>query len=128
MSITENQARVRKWLEERPTLLAHNRDPLKVLTLASLEIIEAIEARGDKDKLGHELADVMWYVLSLAETEGIDLETAFQEKVTRNEAKYKPDYFQYGDYEEARNRARKEWAEAGGDEAWFTYFSEPKQL
>jgi len=38
--------------------------------------------------VSHELADVFYYLLRLADTLGVDLEQAFREKMRHNEAKY----------------------------------------
>ena len=41
-----------------------------------------------RDELGHELADVLYWVLLMSHDFGIDLGAAFREKMARNAAKY----------------------------------------
>lgn len=49
------------------------------------EVAEAFEAwRRKRDTLGEELADVAIYLLSLAEMNGIDLQTAIADKIAKN--------------------------------------------
>lgn len=113
---------VRAFSEARPVLKEYNQDPLATLTRAGIEIVEAVQVVGDKDKLGHELADVLWFVLATAISQGIDIEQAFDEKKIRNDAKYPAEFFQDGDYHQIIESLRREWEEAGGDATFFEYF------
>jgi uncharacterized protein YabN with tetrapyrrole methylase and pyrophosphatase domain len=52
------------------------------------EITEAFHAwRRRQDDLGEELADVALYLVSLAEMNGIDLQTAIERKIEKNRAR-----------------------------------------
>lgn len=55
------------------------------------EIAAAVEEK--KTALGHELADVLYWVLLLAHDTGIDLPTAFQNKLGLNREKYPAEKF-----------------------------------
>ena len=49
------------------------------------EVAEAFDAwRRTRDNLGEELADIAIYVMSLAEMTGIDLQSAVEQKLTKN--------------------------------------------
>lgn len=49
------------------------------------EVAEAFDAwRRGRDTVGEELADVALFVLSLAEMNGVDLQAAIEEKITKN--------------------------------------------
>ena len=48
----------------------------------------------DKVKIGEEAADVLWYLVTLCAREGIDLQSAFYDKVKKNGTKYPEDMFQ----------------------------------
>lgn len=49
------------------------------------EVAEAFDAwRRGRDTFGEELADVALFLLSLAEMNGIDLQTAVEDKITKN--------------------------------------------
>jgi NTP pyrophosphatase (non-canonical NTP hydrolase) len=49
------------------------------------EVMEAVRENQSKADLGHEMVDVFWNLLRLAELKGIDLEKAFLEKWDKNE-------------------------------------------
>lgn len=66
------------------------------------EVQEALEVIDDPVKLGRELADVVFIVMSLANMKGIDLEDELREKTALNTIRYTADLFQEGDYTEAR--------------------------
>ncbi len=62
--------------------------------------VEAITADPSKmEKIEDELADILLFCLSFAETVGIDLSTAIDRKIAKNAAKYPP--------ETARGTAKK---------------------
>ena len=49
------------------------------------EVMEAVREDQSKTELSHEMVDVFWNLLRLAELKGIDLEKAFIEKWAKNE-------------------------------------------
>ena len=51
------------------------------------EVMEAVREHQSRKDLSHEMADVFWNLLRLAELKGIDLETAFIEKWQKNETR-----------------------------------------
>lgn len=63
------------------------------------EIEAAVRDPGFRERLGEECADVLLYLLLIAERSGIDLAEAAARKITRNEEKYP--------VEKARGNARK---------------------
>jgi len=54
------------------------------------EVMEAIREKQPKEDLSHEMVDVVWNVLRLAELKKIDLEKAFIEKWEKNEKRPLP--------------------------------------
>ena len=51
------------------------------------EVMEAVRENQSNEDLSHEMVDVFWNLLRLAELKGIDMEKAFLEKVAQNEAR-----------------------------------------
>lgn len=49
------------------------------------EVMEAVRENQSKTDLSHEMVDVFWNLLRLAELKNIDLEEAFMEKWQKNE-------------------------------------------
>lgn len=49
------------------------------------EVMEAVRENQSLESLSHEMVDVFWNILRLAELKGIDLEKAFMEKLEKNE-------------------------------------------
>lgn len=49
------------------------------------EVMEAVREGKNNTDLSHEMIDVFWNLLRLAELKGIDLEKAFMEKWEKNE-------------------------------------------
>jgi NTP pyrophosphatase (non-canonical NTP hydrolase) len=49
------------------------------------EVMEAVRENQSKTELSHEMVDVFWNLLRLAELKNIDLEEAFIEKWEKNE-------------------------------------------
>lgn len=49
------------------------------------EVMEAVRENQSLEELSHEMVDVLWNLLRLAELKGIDLEKAFVEKWEKNE-------------------------------------------
>jgi NTP pyrophosphatase (non-canonical NTP hydrolase) len=68
------------------------------LTLEAAELAELMQwkdgaeldahLQANREALGDELADVLWYTLLLAHYQGIDLADAFARKLEKNAAKY----------------------------------------
>ncbi len=68
------------------------------LTLEAAELAELMQWKdgeeldahlaANREALGDELADVLWYTLLLAHYQGIDLADAFERKLAKNGAKY----------------------------------------
>ena len=49
------------------------------------EVMEAVRENQSKEELSHEMVDVFWNLLRLAELKGINLEEAFMQKWDKNE-------------------------------------------
>ncbi|MBK6427501.1 MAG: nucleotide pyrophosphohydrolase [Blastocatellia bacterium] len=74
------------------------KDTAVSLALEAAEVLELMQWRnGDElethleanhDALGHELSDVLYWVLLIAHDQGIDLGRAFRDKLSLNEVKY----------------------------------------
>lgn len=87
------------------------KDLIVSLNLEASELLELTQWKGEKDfealardetvkaEISHECADVLLYLLMIAERCGIDLLAAASEKIDRNEQKYP--------VEKARGNARK---------------------
>ena len=68
------------------------------LALEAAEVLEVFQWKTEADidaglselreRLGDELSDVLYWVLLLANDAGIDLRSAFEHKMSKNEAKY----------------------------------------
>lgn len=110
---------VENFIEDRPTLKANN-TPQRIVQLLKEEVDELSEAiNGEpRENWGRELADVLFFTLTLSSQLGIDLEEEFAEKSARNVCKYPKEYFQDGDYDEARKLSVIEWKLLNGEE-WF---------
>jgi NTP pyrophosphatase (non-canonical NTP hydrolase) len=71
------------------------------LTLEAAEVLELFQWKGDeeaaeyvkknKERIGEELADVLYWVLTLADDCGINMKEAFERKMKINEEKYPVD-------------------------------------
>lgn len=110
---------VQEFLIQRPTMLENNANPDRMAQLLQDEVDELKTEliAGDKNKIAQELPDVLWFVLTIAELHGIDLENAFYAKAIRNEEKYPDSYFcGYLDYEQAHMFCRALWADSGNDD------------
>jgi NTP pyrophosphatase (non-canonical NTP hydrolase) len=102
--------RLLRFREERDWQQFHNvKDQILSLNLEAAELLElcqwrqgeALEAhlRDKQRDVADELCDVLGWVLLIAHDRGIDLPTAFEDKMKRNEQKYPVD--------KARGRATK---------------------
>lgn len=102
----ELQKMVAGWVEDRPILKVNNQDNKVMGNLILGEVQEALEVIDDPVKLGRELADVVFMVMSLANMKGIDLEDELREKTALNIVRYQAHMFQEGDYDEARRQVK----------------------
>lgn len=95
-TISEMQEEIGKFIEERDWSKFHNGKDLAIsLSLESAELLELFQwsASSDLDeegkvKLGHELADVLYWTLLLADKYQVDLCEAFYKKMQINVDKY----------------------------------------
>ena len=103
---------VQEFLLKRPVMLENNNDPQIMAELLQLEVdelkVELVE--GNINKIAQELPDVMWFLFTIAELHGIDLENAFYAKGIRNSMKYPEELFNNGmTYDEAATLCRATW-------------------
>lgn len=98
----KEQQIVRNWALDRPTMAQNNLDPQRMKNLLTQEVEEAFEVLDDPEALAHELVDVVWMVLSIANMKDIDLTEEFREKAALNLVRYQAKFFQEGNYDEAR--------------------------
>lgn len=91
--------RLRAFRDARDWSQFHDSKNLAIsLQLEAAEVLELFQwtqdnnlKPGAEDKLADELADVFYWVLMLADKHGIDLLTALEQKMAKNEAKYPVD-------------------------------------
>ncbi|MEK0325939.1 MAG: hypothetical protein QQN63_09575 [Nitrosopumilus sp.] len=83
----ELQQMVKDWVEDRPTLKENNTLE-QVFFLLSQEMDEVEGVLHDRELIKSELPDLLFFLLTLANIHGIDLETEFREKVSLNILKY----------------------------------------
>ena len=90
---------IRKFVDERDWSQFHNPKDLSIsLSLEAAEVLEHFQWKNEvemasygeshKDNVGEELADVLYWVLLLANKLEIDLSSAFKNKMLKNAAKY----------------------------------------
>lgn len=98
-SLKDLQARIRQFVDERDWDQFHNPKDLSIsLALEAAEVMEHFQWKNlkemakhsvdGKEDIGEELADVFYWVLLLANKLDIDLVSAFEKKMQKNEAKY----------------------------------------
>ena len=98
-SLSELTAAVVAFRDARDWRQFHTpKDTAVSLALEAAEVLELMQWRnGDelaahleanRESLGHELSDVLYWVLLIAHDQRIDLGTAFREKLRLNELKY----------------------------------------
>lgn len=98
-SITDLQQRIVAFRDARDWKQFHNpKDMALSLVLETAEVVEHFQWKNEqeikdhlaknKNELGEELADVMYWVLLMAHDLDIDLATIFEQKMTKNESKY----------------------------------------
>ena len=97
----ELQKMTEDFLSDRPKM-AENNTLARVFFLLIQEVDEVGEVIDDPKLIGGELADVIFFALTIANLHGIDMDEAFRGKVAFNHGRYQARYFQDGDYEEAR--------------------------
>jgi len=105
----ENEQRiVRNFLLDRPTMAQNNNDHQRMAQLLTEEVNEVLEVLDNPEKLASELVDCIWFIMTIAEIKGINLEDEFKTKSAFNLVRYQSKYFQEGDYDEARARVKRE--------------------
>lgn len=98
-SIKENTARVVKHRDERDWKQFHNpKDVAISLSLEAAEVLEHFQWKTTEEtqtfvdrhssKIADELSDVLYWVLLMSHDLGIDLSSAFDDKMRENERKY----------------------------------------
>jgi NTP pyrophosphatase (non-canonical NTP hydrolase) len=78
------------WYREDSARPQTSRNLATSLAIEAAEVLEHYQwgdQTKDKDALAAELADVMLYLLQLADVSGIDLEQAVLEKLVRNQSR-----------------------------------------
>ena len=105
-TVGELRAVVRRFVEERAWRVFHT--PKNLASSVAIEAAELMEHfqwltpeqsravaddAGRREAVGEELADVVCYVLALAETLNIDVADAVARKMVKNAAKYPADEF-----------------------------------
>ena len=92
-SLEELSANVRDFIEERDWSQFHSLKDLAIsLNLEATEVLELFQWKSDSDvdksKLSHELVDVLYWLIVIAEKTDIDLHSSFIEKMKLNREKY----------------------------------------
>lgn len=101
MDLSDVVARLRDFTDERDWAQFHTPRNLVLALVGEVgELAELVQWRSDaevlhlatttegRDALGDELADVLTYLLALADALGVDLDAAVHAKITQNAAKY----------------------------------------
>ena len=97
--IVELQKVIRKFCDDRDWDQFHNLKDLSIsLNLEASEVLEHFQWKSHeeidsyiwshKSEVGEELADVLYWVLLIANKSNIDLGAAFAQKMAKNEEKY----------------------------------------
>ncbi|GAB5094611.1 MULTISPECIES: nucleotide pyrophosphohydrolase [unclassified Caballeronia] len=125
--LTEMRDMLREFVRERDWSRFHS--PKNLASALSVEASELLEpftwlASGDKSELDetklvairHEMADVLAYLVMLADSLDVDLHRALIEKMALNRAKYPADMVRgdarkYSEYKAADNKADKNKAD-----------------
>ena len=103
----EIQKMIGDFIEDRPIMQENNRIPGRIIQLLLNEVNEFVEVAGT-DKQNEELADIVFFVCSIANIYGIDLEKEVREKTAVNHMRYPAVEFQEGDYYEVYSRLKEE--------------------
>lgn len=101
MNIQSVQKRLREFAAAREWQLFHSPKNLAMaLMVEAAELLELFQwltteqshtltrVPADKEKVADEIADVMLYLLQIADCTGVDLEAAVEQKIVKNAAKY----------------------------------------
>lgn len=99
VSLNELQALIRQFVDARDWSQFHNPKDLAIsLSLEAGEVMEHFQWKNNEEvathikqmkaEVGEELADVLYWVLLLANNLEVDLVDAFQKKLHQNEVKY----------------------------------------
>ncbi len=98
--IKELIQKIEKFREERNWKQFHNpKDMALSLVLEASEVLEHFQwknnkeemdeyIKNNKEEVGDELADVLYWVLSMSNDFDIDIKKAIEEKIKKNEKKY----------------------------------------
>jgi len=115
----EIQQLVGDFLADRP-VMAQNNTPAEVFKLLKGEVDEAEAEIENPEAMATELADIVFFTMTIANLYGIDLKKATMEKTARNHLKYPATLFSNGyTYSQAREVALQQWKESGGDKTFY---------
>ena len=98
-SISDLQKQIRKFCDDRNWDQFHNPKDLAIsLSLEASEVLEHFQWKNEqeiteyinnhKSEIGNELADVLYWILLIANKVDLDLVNAFDKKMRINESKY----------------------------------------
>ena len=106
------QETVSLFRKDRPTMDEKNTPEFlcHLLSIELKELTEAVEI-GQKELIEHEVADIIFLALELANIVGFDAETAVKEKHGRNVLKYPHQNFKDGNYLETIKKCKDEWGD-----------------
>lgn len=112
--IQELKEKIRAFRDERDfTDMENPKDAALSLVLEAAELLEHFqwksseEVKAEKRLFGpiaDELADVLWWVIVVADGMGIDVAQAFERKLKKNEIKYPAKAFQEAKTQEEKDR------------------------
>lgn len=102
MDLPQIQRRIRAFRDQRDWMQFHNPKNLAIsIVIEASELLEQFQWKTFEESVAHadiasgqvadEIADVAIYLIELADNLGIDLSTAINEKLDKNEAKYPVD-------------------------------------
>lgn len=92
-SLNELRLQVDRFIEERDWSQFHDLKDLVIsLNLEATEVLELFQWKSSdlvkKEELSHELADVLYWLLAISSKCDIDLQKAFENKMSLNAEKY----------------------------------------
>lgn len=96
---------IENFIKDRPVIAAHNSDPKNMRQLLINEINEYFD-ENDPELAARELADVLWFVLSIAVLREINILAEIREKGAVNHLKREAVLYQSGSYEDLDRQAR----------------------
>lgn len=99
MNLPLIQQRIRNFRDQRDWMQFHNPKNLAIsIVIEASELLEhfqwksfeesAVSGESEKSEVADEIADVAIYLIELADNLGIDLSSAINTKLDKNEAKY----------------------------------------